>query len=179
METFADAVADTAAISTEEALSIFDRLDPIEVKAMFGPWKGSGFPTHHPLDGALEAYHWHGKRFDSAEQVHPLMFETGRGGTVCVNPLWLLPLLGWINRWPIPKSKTMGHMAQIALRLLSTQRSGARLRLTHYRGKTSATMIYDHLPIHDVFRRVDDLTVLGLMDLKGMEQPFFFVLQRE
>ncbi len=104
------AVADTAAISTEAALAIFDSLDPIEVEAMFGPWKGSGFPTHHPLDGALEAYHWHSKRFDSAEHVHPLVFDTRQGGTVCVNPLWLLPLPGWIDRWPIPKSKPMGHL---------------------------------------------------------------------
>jgi len=48
-----------------------------------------------------------------------------------------------------------------------------------YRGKVSATMIYDYLPINDVFRKVDDNTVLGLMDFKGMPQPFFFVLDRE
>jgi hypothetical protein len=40
-------------------------------------------------------------------------------------------------------------------------------------------MIYDDLPINDVFRKVDNNTVLGVMDLKGMEQPFFFVLRRE
>ena len=39
-------------------------------------------------------------------------------------------------------------------------------------------MIYDYLPINDVFRKVDDHTLLGLMDFKGMEQPFFFVLNR-
>jgi hypothetical protein len=26
---------------------------------------------------------------------------------------------------------------------------------------------------------VDDNTVLGIMDLKGMKQPFFFVLRRD
>jgi hypothetical protein len=39
-------------------------------------------------------------------------------------------------------------------------------------------MIYDFLPIHDVFRQVDDATRLGLMDMRGMDQPFFFVLRR-
>lgn len=144
-------IADTAAISTEAALAVFDSLATIGVEDMLGAWTGSGFPTHHPLDGVLEAYHWHGKRFDSSEQVHPLVFENRRGDTVCVNPLGLL----------------------------ATQRSGARLRLPEYRGKISATMIYDHLPIHDVFRRVDERTVIGLMDLKGMDQPFFFLLRRE
>jgi len=40
-------------------------------------------------------------------------------------------------------------------------------------------MIYDHLPIMDLFRKVDDNTLLGVMDLKGMQQPFFFVLYRD
>ena len=48
-----------------------------------------------------------------------------------------------------------------------------------YRGKCSATMIYDSVPINDVFRKIDSDTVLGLMDLKGMRAPFFFLLQRE
>ncbi|WP_081748151.1 GXWXG domain-containing protein [Leptolyngbya sp. PCC 6406] len=45
---------------------------------MFGPWKGSGFPTHHPLDGALETYHWHGKRFGRCS----LCCSESRGGWV-------------------------------------------------------------------------------------------------
>ena len=51
--------------------------------------------------------------------------------------------------------------------------------MTELRGVVSATMIYDHHPIHDVFRRVDEETVLGWMDLRGLARPFFFVLQRE
>jgi hypothetical protein len=51
--------------------------------------------------------------------------------------------------------------------------------MTTYRGKSSATMIYDQLPINDVFRKIDQNTALGLMDLKGVKQPFFFILRRE
>ena len=40
-------------------------------------------------------------------------------------------------------------------------------------------MIYDSLPINDVFRMVDEDTVMGVMDRKGEEQPFFFMLRRE
>jgi hypothetical protein len=39
--------------------------------------------------------------------------------------------------------------------------------------------VYDHLPIIDVFRRVDDDTVLGLMDYRNFPEPYFFVLVRE
>jgi hypothetical protein len=40
-------------------------------------------------------------------------------------------------------------------------------------------MLYDELPAHDVFRRVDAGTVLGAMDWKGLASPLFFVLRRE
>ena len=63
--------------------------------------------------------------------------------------------------------------------LFQTRRSRARVRMTEYRGKLSATMIYDALPINDVFRKVDADTVLGIMDYKGMPASLFFVLQRE
>ena len=58
-------------------------------------------------------------------------------------------------------------------------RRKARLRMTEFRGKISATMCYDQRPIHDVFRRVDDDTVLGAMDMKGMDEVFFFLLRRD
>jgi len=51
--------------------------------------------------------------------------------------------------------------------------------MTTYLGKSSATMIYDKLPINDVFRKIDQDTVFGGMDLKGMKSPFFFILRRE
>jgi hypothetical protein len=40
-------------------------------------------------------------------------------------------------------------------------------------------MIYDQLPINDVFRRLSDAAVLGAMDLRGETQPYFFVLRRD
>ena len=43
----------------------------------------------------------------------------------------------------------------------------------------SAAMLYDHLPIVDVFRRLDAHTLLGVMDARGISQPFFFTLRRE
>ena len=40
-------------------------------------------------------------------------------------------------------------------------------------------MIYDQMPVNDVFRKLDDNTVLGVMDQKGIDIPFFFKLSRE
>lgn len=38
-------------------------------------------------------------------------------------------------------------------------------------------MIY-WLPIHEVFRKVSDRTVLGLMDYRLSRAPYFFVLSK-
>lgn len=165
--------------STAEALAIFDALDTIDLDFMIGSWKGEGFPTDHPLDGLLAAYHWYGKRFQSQENVHPLVFTAGNGRKSSVNPAWMIPALNLLCRKRIPKSKVAGRLFQMCIPLFATLRPGARLRMTRYRGRESATMLYDNLPINDVFHRVDNDTVLGIMDLKGLKQPFFFMLRRD
>ncbi len=161
------------------AFQLFDALEPVTVGFMIGRWRGEGFPTGHALDGALEAYGWWGKCFDSPEAVHPLLFATRGGGTLALNPLWMAPALRWLDRWPLPKSPAIGRALQWLLPLLSTRRPRARLREITHRGRVSAAMVYDQLPIIDVFRRLDDDTVLGLMDQKESEQTFFFVLRRQ
>ena len=40
-------------------------------------------------------------------------------------------------------------------------------------------MVYDQLPINDVFRKISNDKVLGVMDLKDATKPFFFVLTRD
>lgn len=42
--------------------------------------------------------------------------------------------------------------------------------MIEYDHKISATMIYDNLPIHDIFSKVDGNTIPGLMDFNGMQQ---------
>jgi hypothetical protein len=165
--------------SAQEALAIFDSLDPISADFMLGDWQGAGFPTDHPMDGVLETFHWYGKRFDGPEDVHPLVFSTPAGGKKTINPVLVMPGLGLLDYLPFLNTPLFGRVFQIILPLFATRRSRARLRLTEYRGKSSATMIYDNLAINDVFRKVDDNTVMGVMDFKRMTQPFFFVLKRE
>ncbi len=53
----------------------------------------------------------------------------------------------------------------------------ASLRAVEHRGVVTATMVYDKHPVFDHFRRVDEHTVLGLMDRKG-DAPLFFWLRR-
>lgn len=159
-----------------EALEFFDALPIIPVDALRGRWRGSGLATGHPMDGMLEEYGWYGKEFTTAEDVHPLLFVDGRGEVAAVESRFL-PVRMMLK--PPGRSRILRALFSVLRPILRTTEPRARLRMLEHRGKVSATMIYDFLPIHDVFRRVDADTVLGLMDLRGMALPFFFVLRRE
>ena len=174
MKIFSKAV-DVGSASTAEALEVFDSLDTVKIDFVFDLWKSVGFPTDHPLDGVLEVYHYHGKRFDNTEQIHPLVFKTLSDEITSVNSLWMMPAVSL----PILKSKAVGHIFQMCISVFATRLSCARLRMTTYRGKESATTIYDALPINYIFCKVDENTVSDIMDLKVVKQPFFFVLRRE
>lgn len=176
MECFNE-ILERGTATTEDALKLFDQLDVADLTFMLGRWKGSGFHTNHPLDGLLEAFGWYGKEFVDAENVHPLLFVDSKNNVFGVNPR-LVPI-NLIVKFPIPGSEIMKRLFLSMKWILKTDKSGARIRMVEYRGKVSAAMIYDNLPIVDVFRKVDDNTLVGVMDLKGMRQPFFFALKRE
>ena len=71
---------------TEAALAFFNSLPPLEVATMIGSWQGKGVETGHPIDGLLEWFGWHGKRFTGSDGAHPLVFERPKGGLFSVNP---------------------------------------------------------------------------------------------
>jgi hypothetical protein len=145
---------------------------------LLGRWRGSSFASGHPLDGLLETYHWHGKAFRGPEDVDPLLFRTAAGKVVALRAV--MPDPRWLERWPWLRRRWVASLVQrLLLPLLTTQAPQARLRVVQHRGVATAAMLYDRLPIVDVFRRLDATTLLGLMDARGIPQPFFFLLQRE
>ncbi|MEM7579359.1 MAG: DUF4334 domain-containing protein [Mastigocoleus sp.] len=161
--------------NTDEALKLFDELNTVSLEFMMDRWKGSGFHTNHQMDGLLETIGWYGKEFVSPDCVHPLLFSDDNNiFKVDPNPT----LMNLVFKIYIPQKDVLKPFYSAMSKILKTEESKARVRMTEYRGKISATMIYDYLPINDIFRKVDQNTVLGLMDFKGMEQPFFFVLNR-
>jgi hypothetical protein len=161
--------------TTDEALAFFDGLSPLGLDELRGRWRGSGLHTGHRLDGLLEAFGWYGKQFDDPESVHPLLFE-GLGGVVDVDSRYLP--MGLMTMMSARYATLLRPAFAVGRQLLRTRAPRARLRMMEHRGVVTATMIYDYAPIHDVFRRVDGDTALGLMDLRGVARPFFFVLRR-
>ncbi len=178
METLKDyqSILETGQTTTEKALELFDALEPVNLDFMLGRWQGSELHTAHPMDGLLENSNWYGKEFVNSENVHPLLFLNSQGQVfkVAPNPT----VMNWALKFPIFKNNSLKPLLMLINSLLKTEKSQARLRMMKYRGKVSATMIYDYLPINDSFRKVDDDTVLGIMDYKKSPQPFFFVLKR-
>jgi hypothetical protein len=161
-----------------DVLALFDALPAMTVDGMIGSWRGHGIDTGNRLDGLLERFGWHGKRFDGADQAHPLLFDDGRGGVTAIDPS-LVPLSVVVRCAALLRNPVAAAAFRLARPLLRTSRPRARLRMTEYRGVVSATMCYDSLPVHDVFRQVDGDTVLAVMDMRGLDPPFVFVLHRD
>jgi hypothetical protein len=173
-------ILSTVPTTTGEALALFDAAPAVPADAMIGTWRGSELPTGHPLDGLLAASGWWGKQFVDAETVHPLLFPTAdRAALWAVNPVLAFGGVGVATRLPALK-RLDSSRAIIAMRpLLRARTAKARLRTTRYRDVDTATMIYDQLPVNDVFRRLGDDAVLGAMDLRGSAAPYFFFLERD
>lgn len=162
--------------TTEQALKLFDSLEPVNLDFMLGRWKGAEISTSHPMDGLLAASGWYGKEFIDSETVHPLLFSDAQEQIYKVAPK--ASAMRWMLNFPAIASKLPSPLLKLTNALLKTENSQARLRMMEYRGKVSATMIYDYLPINDAFRKVDDNTVFGIMDYKEIATPFFFTLSR-
>ena len=60
-------------------------------------------------------------------------------------------------------------------------KGGASLWMEEFRGEVTATMVYDAMPIHDHFKRIDDDAVLAIMNGKGAldnGRHMYFFLER-
>jgi len=166
----------TEPTTTKAAIARFDSLAPAQEASMAGRWTGRDIPTHHPMDGMLAASYWHGKRFEGADEVHPLVHRFPFWGERSVNPA-LLPIR-LLTALPM-RDRILPLLVPLLVPFVSTRKPRARLRTVSFRGRSHAAMCYDAHPIHDVFAVIDDNTVMGWMDFKGMERPYFFELSRE
>ncbi|MGY1604866.1 DUF4334 domain-containing protein [Geodermatophilus sp. SYSU D00815] len=165
-------------MDADAALAWFDRSPAVAPAELTGRWRGSGLPTGHRLDGLLEAYGWYGKEFAGAESVHPLLFRDRAGVPQPVDPAYAP--LGLLFRLPQLARTPVARLGFAAVRpLRRTRRPAARLRTVEHRGVATAALVYDRLPVIDVFRWTGPDALLGLMDARGLDEPFFFVLERE
>jgi hypothetical protein len=132
--------------------ALWSDLAVVSTAEMLGAWRGGDFATGHPASGLLQSLRWHGKRFDSLLDGHPLICRD-RDGALYSN----------------------------------TQAAGggySSLWEVGFRGETTATMVYDAMAVFDHFKKVDDDTVMGIMNGKleaafGTADAYYFWLERE
>jgi hypothetical protein len=161
-----------------DALAWFDRQEPVPLEELTGRWRGEELSSGHPFDGLLARHGWYGKEFLDAERVHPLLFTDGTGAPHPVDPtLAPLTLLRRHPRWL--GSPPAAAAFPLARRLLRTCRPAARTRMVQHRGVLTSALVYDRLPVVDVLRRVSADSLVGLMDMRGVPQPYFFLLHRD
>lgn len=141
---------------THTACRLFDQFEEVSLEELLGTWRGSEFHSGHPMDGLLKKMKWYGKAFHDAENVDPLLFESPTGDIFAVDPA---PMMD-------------------GRKLIKAVGGKARMRMMIHRGKLSAAMIYDNLPIHDHFRKVEEGVLLGMMDQKTAKIPYFFILEK-
>ncbi|WP_067571862.1 DUF4334 domain-containing protein [Nocardia acidivorans] len=162
----------------EQAWQFFDGLAAVRVEEVTsGRWRGDELDTGHPWQGVLVESGWYGKQFDSADEVQPLLFSTPDGRIFPVDPRRVPLFLA--GKVPVATLRPVRRSLGFLRPALATRAPRARLRNLEFRGKSSAAMIYDHLPIIDLFRRVDADTLLGVMDMRGLRDPYFFILYRD
>lgn len=167
-------ILQTRTATPNEALEVFDKLEVANIDFMLGRWKGFDIETGHKMDGLLVPSGWYGKLFKNSEEVHPLLFYAkNKTNLYSVNPKFL-PL-----KIKFPKSNVIGIIIKLARPVLQTNHSKARLRMVEYRSKVTASMCYDEKAIIDHFAKIDENTVMGIMDQKGDIKPYFFILERD
>jgi len=144
-------VADPAPASTDLD-ALWADLPTVRVDAVLGSWRGGDFATVHPASLLLERIGWHGKRFDSALDAHPLVCRDADGA--------------------------------LTVNQAAAGGGGASLWEVGFRGEVTATMVYDALAVFDHFKRVDETTLMGIMNGKleavfGTADHYYFWLERE
>lgn len=165
------------ACSRQQAATFFASLPPARAEAITGRWRGRELATGHPWDGLLSAAGWYGKQFDGPEAVHPLLLRDPSGQVFPVDPRWVpLGLARRVSPALVGRGRGLLGLVRPAVR---AHGYGARLRHLEDHGVVTAAMIYDDLPIIDVFRQVAEDTLIGRMDYRAEPAPLFFVLSRD
>jgi hypothetical protein len=161
----------------QEAWELFDSLGSVGLDEVMGLWRGRELFCGHPLEGLLTACNWYGKRFESSEVVYPMLFCRRNGRIFSTNPR-RMPLSVALNRLP---DTLIRGLFRCAYPYVATTKKGAHLEMREYRGLTSVAMVYEGLAVTDYFRRLDDGSLLGIMDLANDKsgKKFFFILSRE
>lgn len=119
----------------------------------------------------LVGYRWKGFSFDTGHRTHGLLAASRWYGKSFVSETEVQPLVCSREDGELFSDKETG-------------RGEASLWEIAFRGEVTATMVYDGMPVFDHFKKVDDDTVIGVMNGKGKlvfdgGEHYWFGLERD
>ncbi|MBF0660935.1 MULTISPECIES: DUF4334 domain-containing protein [unclassified Rhodococcus (in: high G+C Gram-positive bacteria)] len=119
----------------------------------------------------LVGFRWKGFSFDTGHRTHGLLGASRWYGKTFVSPTEVQPLVCRGEDGELFSDKETG-------------RGEASLWEIVFRGEVTATMVYDGMPVFDHFKKVDDDTLIGVMNGKGKlvfdgGEHYWFGLERD
>jgi hypothetical protein len=141
----------------EDLLVLFSQLEPVSIDSLIGLWRVAAF-GQPPRD-----------RVANQPGPGPLPQREGLG----VRKLYGKRFLTRDDAEPVVCRDDDGSL------VASIDFGVARLRELSFRGTASAGMVYDQQPWIDYFRRLDDDTLVALIDIKGQAMGIGFFLLRD
>ncbi len=147
-----DALAADPAPAPADLDALWADLRTVGVEEMLGSWRGGDFATGHPASGLLTKIAWHGKRFDSPLEGHPLICR-GEDGELYSNTQAAAG--GHSSLWPV------GFRGEVTATMVY-----------------DAMPVLDHFKAVDE-RTVMGIMNGKLAAYFGTDDPYYFWLERE
>ncbi|MDP9822347.1 DUF4334 domain-containing protein [Nocardioides massiliensis] len=66
-------------VEVADVEALWARCRTVGVEEVLGAWRGGDFAVGHPVSNLLTSARWHGKRFDSPTEAHPLICRDEHG----------------------------------------------------------------------------------------------------
>ncbi|MFB6554834.1 DUF4334 domain-containing protein [Streptomyces sp. NPDC056405] len=136
---------------------------PVDAAELDGVWAGLGTVRPEEILGE-----WKGGEFDTGHPLNGELAKAGWYGKTFTSVHDAKPLICWDSEGELYSNQELG-------------KGEASLWTVEFRGESTATMVYDGRPVLDHFKRVDDTTLMGIMNAKGVpaDGPFYyFFLER-
>lgn len=147
-----------------EQLRAADPADPADLDAL---WADLATVTVEEVLGA-----WRGGDFATGHLASQVLGQVRWHGKRFDSPLQAVPLV------------CRDEQGELYSNLKAGGGGEASLWPVGFRGEVTATMVYDRMPVFDHFKKVDDDTLMGIMNGKleaafGVADLYYFWLERE
>ncbi|MFJ9314586.1 DUF4334 domain-containing protein [Pimelobacter simplex] len=141
-----------------------ERADPADLDAL---WADLATVEVEEMLGA-----WRGGDFATGHVASTVLEKVRWHGKRFDSPLEAVPLV------------CRGDDGELYSNLAAGGGGEASLWSVAFRGEVTATMVYDKMPVLDHFKKVDDATVMGIMNGKlagtfGIDDLYYFWLERD